>query len=294
MAKEYKVGEKYYLPVKVFTTDARSSVNPIGIEYVYTGNGRKGAMYLDAEPDILLTAEDIAMVINTERDDALEELKASIRELEVECEKWKATAQNCENSAKAADNAADGLRLENKKLKAKVAENADTISRLSANKVALTEEVGRLRETIADRTKDVQNLTAENDKLGTERDQRNKDILAMKKDRDTLLAENKKLKDGADKLKDTLVDRTKDVQHLTEENDKLTKRNKYLESEKNRKPIVHVLTNDGHVYAFTSSGKVHVKYCTEHNILMIEDGEKTIAGFSRGDKPGNLSAWWMG
>jgi len=196
MAKEYKVGEKYYLPVTVEkVTDGNYGVT-IGFD---DGAGEDTTL-IGNDPDLLLTADEI-----TEKrlGRAFSECYPTFEEL-----------------------------------KAKVAENANTISRLSANKVALTEEVGRLRETIADRTID--------------------------------------------------------VQHITEENDKLKKRNKYLESEKNRKPIVHVLTNDGHVYAFTSSGKASVKYHTELNILMIEDGEKTIAGFSRGDKPGNLSAWWMG
>jgi regulator of replication initiation timing len=285
MAKEYNVGDRLYLPVWVteketnlmMGPDKSTTITDAKFSYAYwhgkTGEGK--VRY--GEDGLLLTATEIAEKVAGRRCaecyPTYEELKSRNAELEAllkevmatrdeairqndelitknneledancnltkACSEWQIAAQTSADNAKVADRAADELRKENKDLKAKVAENADTISRLSANKVALTEEVGGLRETVADRTKD--------------------------------------------------------VQHLTEENDKLTKRNKYLESEKNRKPIVHVLTNDGHVYAFTSSGKVHVKYCTEHNILMIEDGEKTIAGFSRGDKPGNLSAWWMG
>lgn len=59
MAKEYKVGEKYYLPVTVFSTDA-GSITPIGVHYVYTGNGRTGATFLNDDPDLLLTAEEVA------------------------------------------------------------------------------------------------------------------------------------------------------------------------------------------------------------------------------------------
>lgn len=73
MAKEYKEGEKYYLPVAVFTTDAQS-INPIGLKYVYTGNGNTGAMYLSDYPDLLLTAEEIATDINTERAEVMENL----------------------------------------------------------------------------------------------------------------------------------------------------------------------------------------------------------------------------
>jgi hypothetical protein len=62
MAKEYKDGEKYYLPVTVFTTNARSNY-PIGVQYVFTGNGSKGAMYLSDDPDLLLTAEEVAREI---------------------------------------------------------------------------------------------------------------------------------------------------------------------------------------------------------------------------------------
>ena len=406
MAKEYKVGEKYYLPVTINNIYAGHNY-PICIEFV-DSNGRdtSDTICIADDPDLLLTAEDIALVINTERDEALAELKSRNAELEAllkevmatrdeaikqnneliaDRNNWKEAAQRYHDNAKVADAAADELRKENKELKSKVAENADTISRLSANKVSLTEEVGKLRETVADRTIDVQHLTEENAKLKTdldqrnkdfwamkkdrdeldsiggklraenenlkaELDQRNKDFDAMKKDRDTLLAENKRTTayymeanrtaseaaEANDELKAKIADlrnsvgeqlaqiqdlnaevhfhkefgeglakQQEELQARYDELDsvnkeqaekirKLDKRNKYLESEKNRKPIVHVLTNDGHVYAFTSSGKVSVKYHTEHNILMIEDGEKAIAGFVRGDKPGNLSAWWTG
>ena len=193
----------------------------------------------------------------------------------------------------------DGLLLTATEIAEKVADRrcAECYPTYEELKARNSELEALLKEVMATRDEAIKQnneLIAENSKLKADcnewKDTANERLNAVQ----TLSAERNKVMAGVDELKNTLVDRTKDVQHLTEENDKLTKRNKYLESEKNRKPIVHVLTNDGHVYAFTSSGKVHVKYCTEHNILMIEDGEKTIAGFSRGDKPGNLSAWWMG
>ena len=113
-------------------------------------------------------------------------------ELIAERNNWHEAAQRYHDNAKVADAAADNLRKENGELKAKAAENADTISRLSANKVALTEEVGRLRETVADRTIDVQHLAEENVKLKADLDQRNKDFDAMKKDRDNILADSKR------------------------------------------------------------------------------------------------------
>ena len=220
MAKEYKRGEKYYLPVTI------SSIAPgyqYPIELMFADCDERDTtdtVRIADEPELLLTAEDIAMVVNTENEDSLAELKSRNAELEAllkevmatrdeaikqndelitenkklkaENGAWQIAAQTCADNAKVADKATEELRKENKDLKAKAAENADTISRLSANKVALTEEVGRLRETIADRTIDVQHLTEENDKLKTELDQRNKDFDAMKKDRDNILADSKR------------------------------------------------------------------------------------------------------
>lgn len=241
MAKEYKVGERYYLPVAVFTTDARS-IDPIGLKYVYTGNGNTGAMYLSDYPDLLLTAEEIALVINTERDEALAELKSRNAELEAllkevmatrdeaikqnneliaDRNNWKEAAQRYHDNAKVADKATEELRKENKDLKAKAAENADTISRLSANKVALTEEVGKLRETVADRTIDVQHLTEENDKLKTDLEQRNKDFWAMKKDRDELDSIGGKLRAENENLKAWYEEANKTATEAAEANDDL-------------------------------------------------------------------------
>ena len=241
MAKKYEVDGKYFLPVTVFTTDARS-INPIGVQYVFASNGSKGTTYLDDYPDLLLTAEEIYASRQTadkieyltdmldygrKKYDEIAELKSRNAELEAllkevmatrdeaikqndelitknneledancnltkACSEWQIAAQTCADNAKVADRATEELRKENKELKSKVAESADTISRLSANKVALTEEVGKLRETVADRTIDVQHLTEENAKLKTDLDQRNKDFDAMKKDRDNILADSKR------------------------------------------------------------------------------------------------------
>lgn len=378
MAKKYEVDGKYFLPVTVFTTDARS-INPIGVQYVFAGNGSKGTTYLDDYPDLLLTAEEIYASRQTadkieyltdmldygrKKYDEIEELKSRNAELEALLKEVMATRDEAIRQN-------DELRKENDNLKS---------------------DCNDWKDTADDRIVDVQNLTAERDNLKAELDQRNKDFWAMKKDRDELdsiggklRAENENLKawyeeanktaseaaEANDELKKKIADlrnrvgeqlaqiqdlnaeihfhkefgegldkqqkelqarydeldsvnkeqaekirkldagrdtwernakawkmtadgMSKRAEELQAENEKLNNRNKYLESEKNRKPIVHVLTNDGHVYAFTSSGKVSVKYHTEHNILTIEDGEKAIAGFARGDKPGNLSAWWMG
>ena len=386
MAKEYKVGERYYLPVTVKDGIGTSYNYPIVLEFVdCEGRDTTDTICIADEPDLLLTAEDIAMVINTENEDALAELKSRNAELEALLKEVMATRDEAIRQN-------DELIAENKKLKSDCNEWKDTanerlnaVQTLSEERNKVMAGVDELKNTLVDRTKDVQHLTEENDKLKAELDQRNKDFDAMKKDRDNLLADNKRTtayymeanktateaaeandelkakiadlrnrvgeqlaqiqdlsaevhfhkefgegldkqqkelqarydeldsvnKEQAEKIRKLDAERdtwernakawkmtadgmSKRAEELQAENEKLNNRNKYLESEKNRKPIVHVLTNDGHVYAFTSSGKVSVKYHTELNILMIEDGEKTIAGFSRGDKPGNLSAWWMG
>ena len=364
MAKEYKVGERYYLPVTVKSI-CPGYKYPIDLEFIDSNYGdTEDSIAIADEPDLLLTAEDIATVINTENEDALAELKSRNAELEAllkevmatrdeavkqnneliaDCANWKEAAQRYHDSAKVADAAADELRKENRELKAKAAE-------LIVENENLKSDCNDWKDTADDRIVDVQNLTAERDNLkadlttqkevneelkawyeeanktATEAAEANDELKAKIADLrnrvgeqlaqiQDLNAEVHFIKEERDKLAKTAKDKAdlankacteRDaaqgdletakaaIDYLQEENKKLNNRNKYLESEKNRKPIVHVLTNDGHVYAFTSSGKASVKYQTELNILMIEDGEKTIAGFSRGDKPGNLSAWWMG
>lgn len=437
MAKKYEVDGKYFLPVTVFTTDARS-INPIGVQYVFAGNGNKGTTYLDDYPDLLLTAEEVAENVDTiarstldeysekaqrkiealtkqleeanetirafsesenivrtnfyAKVDENKELKTRNAELEsllkevmatrdeairqndeliADRNNWKEAAQRYHDSAKVADAAADNLRKENGELKAKVAE-------LIVENDNLKSDCNDWKDTADDRIIDVQNLTAERDNLkadlatqkevneelktkiteltawyeeanktASEAADANDDLkakiadlrnrvgeqLAQIQDLNAEIHFHKEFGEGLDKQQKELQARydeldsvnkeqaekirkldaerdtwernakawkmtadgmSKRAEELQAENEKLNNRNKYLESEKKRKPIVHVLTNDGHVYAFTSNGKVSVKYHTELNILMIEDGEKTIAGFSRGDKPGNLSAWWMG
>ena len=365
MAKEYKAGNKYYLPVIIDNVERRD------VEFAFVDGASGDSATIVNKPGLLLTAEEIATDINTERDDALAELKSRNAELEAllkevmatrdeaikqnneliaendklkaDRNNWKEAAQRYHDNAKVADAAADNLRKENRELKAKVTE-------LNVENDNLKSDCNDWKDTADDRIVDVQNLTAERDNLkadlttqkevneelkawyeeanktATEAAEANDELKAKIADLrnrvgeqlaqiQDLNAEVHFIKEERDKLAKTAKDKAdlankacteRDaaqgdletakaaIDYLQEENKKLNNRNKYLESEKNRKPIVHVLTNDGHVYAFTSSGKVSVKYHTELNILMIEDGEKTIAGFSRGDKPGNLSAWWMG
>jgi chromosome segregation ATPase len=277
-------------------------------------------------PGLLLTAEDIATAINTERDDALAELKARNAELEAllkevtatrdeairqndelitknneledancnltkACSEWQTSAQTCADSAKVADKATEELRKENKELKAKAAENADTISRLSANKVALTEE---------------------NDKLKTERDQRNHDVLEMKKDRDRLLEENEKWKAKYDELNvryeeldsvnkeqaEKIRKLDKALTDLKQMNDKLRDENTNLtllledKPEKEAARPVHVVTNSGTEYMFRTCTKASFDNYGDFTVLKIYEGENYVAGFLRGDSPENFAAWW--
>ena len=379
MAKEYKVGERYYLPVTVKDGIGTSYNYPIVLEFVdCEGRDTTDTICIADEPDLLMTAEDIVAVINTERDDALAELKARNAELEAllkevmatrdeaikqnneliaendklkaDRNNWKEAAQRYHDNAKVADAAADELRKENENLKSDCNDWKDTaddrivdVQNLTAerdnlkadlttqkevneelkawyeeaNKTAteaaeandeLKAKIADLRNRVGEQLAQIQDLNAEvhfHKEFGEGLDKQQKELQARYDELDSvnkeqaekirkLDAERDTWERNAKAWKMTADGMSKRAEELQAENEKLNNRNKYLESEKNRKPIVHVLTNDGHVYAFTSSGKVSVKYHTELNILMIEDGEKTIAGFSRGDKPGNLSAWWMG
>ena len=163
MAKEYKVGDRLYLPVWVTDMetnvmagrDKSTVITDAKFAYTYCLGRINTAAVRYGEEGLLLTAEDIAMVINTERDDALAELKARNAELEAllkevmatrdeairqndelitknneledancnltkACSEWQIAAQTSADNAKVADAAADQLRKENRELKAKV------------------------------------------------------------------------------------------------------------------------------------------------------------------------------
>ena len=281
MAKEYKVGERYYLPVTI-SSIAPGYQYPIELLFVdCDGRDTTDAVRIADEPELLLTAEDIATVINTERDDALEELKSRNAELEALLKEVMATRDEAIRQN-------NELIAENKKLK----DGAD-----------------KLKDTLVDRTKDVQHLTEENAKLKTDLDQRNKDFDAMKKDRDTLLEENANLKawyeeanktaseaaEANDELKAKIADlRNRVGEQLAQIQDlnaevHFLKEKSGKQTEEANKPV-HVVTNDGTDIAFNRNAEI--MYRTDVDMFVVNDGDKTVAGFLRGDKPGNLAYFW--
>ena len=76
MAENYKVGEKYFLPVRVFEVmDDITYAYPVRIEFE-NGNGcMDGRNAIKGNPNLLLTAEEVA--------------ETRIKELEAECEKYR-------------------------------------------------------------------------------------------------------------------------------------------------------------------------------------------------------------
>jgi hypothetical protein len=71
MAKEYKEGEKYYLPVVVDEVLYEGKY-PVKLTFVDGGGG--DSVGIADEPNLLLTADEIATDINTERAEVMENL----------------------------------------------------------------------------------------------------------------------------------------------------------------------------------------------------------------------------
>ena len=252
------------------------------------------------------------------RDEAIrqnDELRKENDNLKSDCDDWKDTADDRITDVQTLTAERDNLKADlttqkkvNEELKAWYEEANKTASEAAEANDELKAKIADLRNRVGEQLAQIQDLNAEvhfHKEFGEGLDKQQKELQARYDELDSVNKEQAEKIRKLDAERDTWERNAKAwkmtadgmsnrAEELRAENEKLNNRNKYLESEQKRKPIVHVLTNDGHVYAFTSSGKVSVKYNTELNILMIEDGEKTIAGFSRGDKPGNLSAWWMG
>jgi len=268
MAKEYKVGEKYYLPVTVKENDTDHRY-PITLEFVdcESRNTTDSANIAD-EPDLLLTAEDIAMVINTERDDALAELKARNAELEALLKEVMATRDEAIRQN-------DELLAENSKLKS---------------------DCNDWKDTADDRITDVQTLTAERDNLKA-------DLTTQKKVNEELKAwyeeANKTASEAAeanDELKAKIADLRNRVGEQLAQIQDLNAEVHFLNAEKEQEAkaekTVHVVLNDGTGYNFLKCTKASFDNYADFSVLKIYRGEEYVAGFMRGDKPGNFAYWW--
>lgn len=82
------------------------------------------------------------------------------------------------------------------------------------------------------------------------------------------------------------------------ENAELKSRNEHLETLLKTKPIeeptktVHAVLNDGTGYNFFKCTKASFDNYADFSVLKIYRDEEYVAGFLRGDKPGNLAYWW--
>ena len=186
MAETYKVGERYYVPVRVTKVEKASEGDryPITASFLYTKKKTAFNTFAD-EPGLLLTAEDIALVINTEMDDALEELKARNTELEARCKELDALCKEVMATRDEAIRQNNELIAENKKLKQQLADANELLSDAQAQVKELTEadcmrlhefkpiieERDRLKAEVATRTENVKNLVEENDRLKADRDE---------------------------------------------------------------------------------------------------------------------------
>ena len=94
MAKEYKVGEKYYLPVTVKESIGTNYKYPIALEFVdCEGYDTTDTICIAGEPDLLLTADEIATDINAERAEIMESFGKQSLELSKQNEELSARVE---------------------------------------------------------------------------------------------------------------------------------------------------------------------------------------------------------
>ena len=103
MAKEYKKGDKYYLPV-IVDEILYEGKYPVKLTFLDGGGG--DSVGIADEPNLLLTATEIAENVhfrrNRERDNRLEELEKKNLELKAENEKLSAKVDNLETELNSA------------------------------------------------------------------------------------------------------------------------------------------------------------------------------------------------
>ena len=103
MAKEYKKGDKYYLPV-IVDEILYEGKYPVKLTFLDGGGG--DSVGIADKPNLLLTATEIAENVhfrrNRERDNRLEELEKKNLELKAENEKLSAKVDNLETELNSA------------------------------------------------------------------------------------------------------------------------------------------------------------------------------------------------
>lgn len=228
MAKNYKVWEKYYLPVGVNEID-NGYLYPVRVVF-NNGNGtNEGHNAIKNMPDLLLTAEEVIKenyplwdgVNQMDRITALEAANASLKESLHE-----ASEENLANDEALAQMSVKKAELEaeNEKLKQQLADANELLSDAQAKVKELTEadcmrlqefkpiieERDRLKAEVATRTDNVKNLVEENDRL--------KKLLNSKEEG------MRKIEEYADQLKKIADDLGDENEKLKAENDQERKR----------------------------------------------------------------------
>lgn len=297
MAKEYNVGDRLYLPVWVTnketsimmgvrTTDATFS-------YMYWHGETRSGRVRYGEPGLLLTANEVAQDVNTERDDALAELKSRNAELEALLKEVMATRDEAIKQN-------DELIEENKKLK----DGAD-----------------KLKDTLVDRTKDVQHLTEENANLKAWYEEANKtatvaadanydlkakiadlrnrvgEQLAQIQDLNAEVHFHKEFGEGLDKQQKELQARYDELDSVNKEQAekirKLDAQNVYLKRLSDAKKKMRIVLNNGSMYDVEVGDKVHPVYDMNNNLFFVKTEGGTVTSFLIGKEPGNIAGWYM-
>jgi myosin heavy subunit len=286
MAKEYNIGDRLYLPVwitnkesnLVMYKDNNELVTDAKFSYVYSQGETRSGEVRYGETDLLLTAEEIyasrRMVDEVEhltdmldygrkKYDEIEELKSRNAELEALLKEVMATRDEAIRQN-------DELRKENDNLKS---------------------DCNDWKDTADERIVAVQTLTAERDNLKA-------DLTTQKEVNEELKGRYEELdsvnKEQAEKIRKL----DKALSNLKKRNDDLQAENTNLSFQLDAKPeeeptkTVHVILNDGTGYNFYKCTKASFDNYGNFTVLKIYRGKEYVAGFLRGDKPGNFAYWW--
>ena len=192
MAKEYEVGEKYYLPVGVKEIDS-GYLYSVRIVFNNGDGNNEGHNAIKNEPDLLMTAGEVArangLYISLCDEVVAEnrELKAKVASLKEDNDRLTAWYKEANKTASEAAEANDDLKAKIAKLRNRVGEQSAQIQDLNAEIHFLKEERDKFAKTAKDKA-DLAN------KACTERDAAQGDLATAKAAIDYLQEENTKLK----------------------------------------------------------------------------------------------------
>lgn len=236
MAKTYEVGERYYVPVRVTKVEKALEGDryPITVDFLYAKKETAFSTFAN-EPGLLLTAEEIATVINTERDDALEELEAENGKLKQQLADARENLSDAQAKVKELTEA-DCMRVqefkpiieERDRLKAEVATRTDNVKNLieendRLKKLLNSKEEGmRKIEEYADQLKKIaDDLGDENEKLKAENDQEKKRTQVWKDSSEEHRQRAEELDGDVKRYETDIADNEVKIQRLGQENDSL-------------------------------------------------------------------------